>query len=316
MDITRTVSGESVLEYYSAISEEVHSDTESVGQEETARKELFIPIRPAAYSRTSSSKSVTIPSTTNTMTQSMPYELASPITPNKTTITRSVSQPAVGSRREQSHTRPKSEIAREEQRRRIQLINQAPTGRPPWWNTFQPDPTLPADQQLLPTVARKLALKRWMDEGRTEESFNDNWAIPPKLEFERPGTAMSTSSALSRRILGQSPLKRKSQMRLSGSATNFSRRSNLSTASPVSAGSQLSDHHVKLSTDRNTKRESKGSIRRRLDAERELQERAARAEQLAEQEVSSADTKKTRPVSGFDFDAEKGKTSKGCCIVM
>ncbi|CCG83218.1 Putative uncharacterized protein [Taphrina deformans PYCC 5710] len=64
---------------------------------------------------------------------------------------------------------------REEQARRIQLINQAPSGPPPWLGKFQPDPRLPAEQQMLPTVARKLALGQWIEDGGAEESFDSMW---------------------------------------------------------------------------------------------------------------------------------------------
>lgn len=40
-------------------------------------------------------------------------------------------------------------------------------GDPPWMiNAYKPDPRLPPDQQLLPTVARRLAQERWEQEGK------------------------------------------------------------------------------------------------------------------------------------------------------
>lgn len=41
-----------------------------------------------------------------------------------------------------------------------------PEGDPPWMiNSYKPDPRLPPDQQLLPTVARRLQQERWEKEG-------------------------------------------------------------------------------------------------------------------------------------------------------
>lgn len=69
---------------------------------------------------------------------------------------------------------------REDQMKRVQAINQAPTGPPPWLGNFQPDPRLPADQQILPTVARKLALERWTSDDRMAESVKDMSAEGPR----------------------------------------------------------------------------------------------------------------------------------------
>lgn len=43
----------------------------------------------------------------------------------------------------------------------------APEGDPPWMiNSYKPDPRLPPDQQLLPTVARRLQQEQWEKEGK------------------------------------------------------------------------------------------------------------------------------------------------------
>lgn len=41
----------------------------------------------------------------------------------------------------------------------------APEGPPPWSSTFSPDPKLPPDQQLIPTVAKRLQQEQWEKEG-------------------------------------------------------------------------------------------------------------------------------------------------------
>lgn len=67
----------------------------------------------------------------------------------------------------------------------------APEGDPPWMiNTYKPDPRLPPDQQLLPTVARRLQQEKWEKEGKFGDVYdkdfrplNDNvLSRPPELE--------------------------------------------------------------------------------------------------------------------------------------
>ncbi|KAJ6164940.1 hypothetical protein N7470_003612 [Penicillium chermesinum] len=71
-----------------------------------------------------------------------------------------------------------------------------PEGDPPWLATmYKPDPRLPPDQQILPTVAKKLQQEQWEKEGRTPTTYdrdfaplavhpNDEPPIPPKEEPE------------------------------------------------------------------------------------------------------------------------------------
>lgn len=45
--------------------------------------------------------------------------------------------------------------------------NKQPEGEPPWMiSAYRPDPRLPPDQQLLPTVARRLQQEKWEKEGK------------------------------------------------------------------------------------------------------------------------------------------------------
>lgn len=68
-----------------------------------------------------------------------------------------------------------------------------PEGDPPWLaNTYKPDPRLPPDQQLLPTVARRLQQEQWEKEGKYGDVYdtefrplNDNVFLKP----EAPATA-------------------------------------------------------------------------------------------------------------------------------
>ncbi|KAJ6120006.1 hypothetical protein N7523_004286 [Penicillium sp. IBT 18751x] len=69
-----------------------------------------------------------------------------------------------------------------------------PEGDPPWLATmYKPDPRLPPDQQMLPTVAKKLQQEQWQKEGRTPNTYDRDFAplavypndlppVPPKPE--------------------------------------------------------------------------------------------------------------------------------------
>ncbi|KFA69112.1 hypothetical protein S40285_00013 [Stachybotrys chlorohalonatus IBT 40285] len=66
-----------------------------------------------------------------------------------------------------------------------------PEGDPPWMvNSYKPDPRLPPDQQLLPTVARRLQQEQWEKEGKFGNIYdkdfrplNDNVFLkPPEAE--------------------------------------------------------------------------------------------------------------------------------------
>lgn len=70
-------------------------------------------------------------------------------------------------------------------------------GEPPWMiSAYKPDPRLPPDQQLLPTVAKRLAQEKWEQEGkfgsvydRDFRPLNDEGFLSP------PPTVMPTSSS-------------------------------------------------------------------------------------------------------------------------
>ncbi|PHH69359.1 hypothetical protein CDD82_7812 [Ophiocordyceps australis] len=49
----------------------------------------------------------------------------------------------------------------------------APEGNPPWMvNSYKPDPRLPPDQQLLPTVAKRLQQEKWEKEGKFGDAYD------------------------------------------------------------------------------------------------------------------------------------------------
>ncbi|KAJ5710078.1 hypothetical protein N7493_009670 [Penicillium malachiteum] len=65
-----------------------------------------------------------------------------------------------------------------------------PEGDPPWLATmYKPDPRLPPDQQMLPTLAKKMQQEQWEKEGRTPNTYDRDFAplavypdeMPPPL---------------------------------------------------------------------------------------------------------------------------------------
>ncbi|KAI0130017.1 hypothetical protein BJ170DRAFT_296880 [Xylariales sp. AK1849] len=67
----------------------------------------------------------------------------------------------------------------------------APEGEPPWLiNAYKPDPRLPPDQQLLPTVARRLQQEQWEKEGKFGNIYDkdfrpltdEGFLSPPELQ--------------------------------------------------------------------------------------------------------------------------------------
>ena len=52
-----------------------------------------------------------------------------------------------------------------------------PEGDPPWLATmYKPDPRLPPDQQILPTLAKKMQQEQWEKEGRTPTTYDRDFA--------------------------------------------------------------------------------------------------------------------------------------------
>lgn len=186
--------------------------------------------------------------------------------PNKQTRQTSIRRAASLSARPRPVEEKDARVLREEQARRIQAVNQAPEGAPPWLGKFQPDPRLPADQQLLPTVARKLALEQWIGDGGAEESFDDMWearrqdpgqllkrtsmltySLPLQTQTEEApspasshvGPAFSSTDSTKSNVLGQNPVAslHRQVSWLSIGARNFSRRSLQSLSRPAVPGS-------------------------------------------------------------------------------
>ncbi|POR38218.1 Uncharacterized protein TPAR_01595 [Tolypocladium paradoxum] len=62
-----------------------------------------------------------------------------------------------------------------------------PEGDPPWMlNSYKPDPRLPPDQQLLPTVARRLQQEKWEKEGKFGDVYDKEFRPLNDHEFLKP----------------------------------------------------------------------------------------------------------------------------------
>ncbi|KAJ5500357.1 hypothetical protein LT330_002180 [Penicillium expansum] len=62
-----------------------------------------------------------------------------------------------------------------------------PEGDPPWLATmYKPDPRLPPDQQMIPTVAKKIMQEQWEKEGRTPNTYDRNFAPLAVHPFDTP----------------------------------------------------------------------------------------------------------------------------------
>ncbi|TVY76791.1 hypothetical protein Focb16_v007775 [Fusarium oxysporum f. sp. cubense] len=65
--------------------------------------------------------------------------------------------------------------------------NKAPEGDPPWMiNSYKPDPRLPPDQQLLPTVARRLQQEKWEKEGKFGDVYDKDFRPLNDNELGKP----------------------------------------------------------------------------------------------------------------------------------
>ncbi|KAI0016030.1 hypothetical protein F4780DRAFT_714371 [Xylariomycetidae sp. FL0641] len=63
----------------------------------------------------------------------------------------------------------------------------APEGDPPWMiSAYKPDPRLPPDQQLLPTVAKRLQQEKWEQEGKFGNVYDKDFRPLNEEAFVRP----------------------------------------------------------------------------------------------------------------------------------
>lgn len=63
-----------------------------------------------------------------------------------------------------------------------------PDGPPPWAvASYQPDPSLPPDQQIIPTVAKRLAQEKWEREGAFSDIYDRTLRPLRKLDIDNEG---------------------------------------------------------------------------------------------------------------------------------
>ncbi|KAH8888802.1 hypothetical protein GQ53DRAFT_795573 [Thozetella sp. PMI_491] len=68
-------------------------------------------------------------------------------------------------------------------------------GEPPWMvSAFRPDPRLPPEQQLLPTVARRLQQEKWEREGKVSSVYDKEFR-PLSEEFLKPPETIDKATA-------------------------------------------------------------------------------------------------------------------------
>lgn len=68
-------------------------------------------------------------------------------------------------------------------------------GEPPWMiSAYKPDPRLPPDQQLLPTVAKRLAQEKWEQEGKFGSVYDKDFRPLTDEGFLAPPVATSSSA--------------------------------------------------------------------------------------------------------------------------
>lgn len=73
-------------------------------------------------------------------------------------------------------------------------INRRPEGDPPWLaSMYKPDPRLPPDQQLLPTVAKRLQQEQWEKEGKFGNAYDKEFRPLNDEAFQRPPEIASTA---------------------------------------------------------------------------------------------------------------------------
>ncbi|KAI1814962.1 hypothetical protein GGS20DRAFT_373435 [Poronia punctata] len=75
-------------------------------------------------------------------------------------------------------------------------VTRAPEGDPPWMiSAYQPDPRLPPDQQLLPTVAKRLQQEKWEQEGAFGNVYDKEFRPLNETPLNKPPEAEKAQEA-------------------------------------------------------------------------------------------------------------------------
>ncbi|KAG8407776.1 hypothetical protein J3459_018120 [Metarhizium acridum] len=102
-------------------------------------------------------------------------------TASKTSTTPSRPKTRSGPNRDAGGTRPSTRSGEPS------AASKQPEGDPPWvFDSYKPDPRLPPDQQLLPTVAKRLQQEKWEKEGKFGDAYDKEFRPLNDHEFPRP----------------------------------------------------------------------------------------------------------------------------------
>lgn len=116
--------------------------------------------------------------------------LPSENSPTKKSSTRKTSTPASRAASSQrpktrSGSNPQATAQRPPTRSGELSSTKRPEGDPPWLATmYKPDPRLPPDQQLLPTVAKRLQQEQWEKEGKFGNAYDTSFRPLNDEEFQ------------------------------------------------------------------------------------------------------------------------------------
>ncbi|TWU74335.1 hypothetical protein ED733_006053 [Metarhizium rileyi] len=102
-------------------------------------------------------------------------------TASKTSTTPSRPKTKSGPNKDTGSTRPSTRSGE------ASAASRQPEGDPPWvFDSYKPDPRLPPDQQLLPTVAKRLQQERWEKEGKFGDVYDKDFRPLNDHELPRP----------------------------------------------------------------------------------------------------------------------------------
>lgn len=139
-----------------------------------------------AYPKRGRSGSIPLPNGVATAAPAKRTQSEAPLKKATTPAARKLSG-TPGSRAPSSQARPKTRSGPNSNKENQRTSNRSvelgpgigvkrPEGDPPWLATmYKPDPRLPPDQQLLPTVAKRLQQEQWAKEGKFGNMYDTNF---------------------------------------------------------------------------------------------------------------------------------------------
>lgn len=167
--------------------------------------------------------------------------------------------------------------------------NKAPEGDPPWMiNSYKPDPRLPPDQQLLPTVARRLQQEKWEKEGKFGDVYDKDFRPLNDHALLRPTEPAQTEKVEEDKDKEKSPTEDEWPLKLEPTKSPTQRPGGYSTMPKIS-----DKHHSPLPSPRTP-----------------VTPHAPPQEEPKPQPASQAPAQQPPP------PADDDKGGCGCCVVM